>query len=153
MSEAGLPTASPAQGPSTVPGGAMEALARLYADLDACIHQLGVACRACGSCCDFMRHGYRLYATGFERAALVRRHGEPRLTASGQCGFLVAGRCSARPWRPLGCRVFFCAPEHKPREQELCHAFLERLRALTREFGFAWDYGPLFADSIAAVNC
>jgi len=130
--------------PTPIPQAALNALAELYADLDARVRQLGVQCRACGACCHFQRSGYRLYAAWLERAALVRAHGRPRLAASGECGFLAEGRCRARAWRPLGCRVFFCDPAHKPREQGLYHEFLARLRAIADRFALPWDYAPLF---------
>ncbi len=119
-------------------------LQAMYADLDAELARLAVRCRACGECCDFARNDYRLYASSLERSLAVARHGPPKLTAAGCCGFLADGRCSIHAVRPLGCRVFFCDPAHKPREQALCHAYLDRLRALTDRLGHPWDYAPFF---------
>ncbi|HUT37430.1 MAG TPA: hypothetical protein VNE39_28375 [Planctomycetota bacterium] len=127
-----------------LPPEASAQLAAAYRALDRRLVRLGVECRACGRCCDFRRNHYRLYACFLERAPIVARHGAPRLSASGHCGFLVEGRCSIHAWRPLGCRVFFCAPEHKAREQELYQAFQRRLRAATDRHGLPWDYQPLF---------
>ncbi len=127
-----------------IPEAALRQLDALYEDLEAHLARLRVPCRACGECCDFARNGYRLYASEIERALIVARHGEPRLTPEGRCGFLAAGRCSAHASRPLGCRIFFCDPAHKPREQDLYHAFLERLRALADQFQLPWNYAPFF---------
>ncbi len=127
-----------------VPAAALAELAATYRDLDRELARLGVECRACGRCCDFARNDYRLYASFLERAPLVRRHGPPRLTAAGYCGFLVDGRCSARDWRPLGCRTFFCDPQHKARELPLYQAFQRRLRAATDRHRLPWDYAPFF---------
>mgnify|MGYP000061885872 CR=1 FL=1 len=124
---------------------ALEALDAVYSELDSVLAALPVACQACGRCCDFVRNDYRLYASLLERLPVVRFHGPPRLTAAGHCGFLVSGRCSAHRWRPLGCRVFFCAPEHRVREQEIYHAAQQRLRLATRRLGLDWDYAPFFA--------
>ncbi len=127
------------------PAEALEALAAAYRDLDGQLATLGLECRACGRCCDFRRHDYRLYASFLERALLANACGPPHLTAAGHCGYLVEGRCSAHAWRPLGCRTFFCAPEHKGREPDLYHAFQARLRAITDRHALPWDYRPLFA--------
>jgi Fe-S-cluster containining protein len=126
------------------PDAALCGLQAIYDELDAHLARLGVPCRACGECCDFARNDYRLYASELERALVVARHGEPRLTPEGRCGFLLAGRCSIHASRPLGCRVFFCDPAHKPREQDLCHTYLDRLRTLADQYGLPWDYAPFF---------
>ncbi|HPD17829.1 MAG TPA: YkgJ family cysteine cluster protein [Planctomycetota bacterium] len=140
------PQTASAAGPSREASDrALEALGAVYADLDALLATLPVACQACGRCCDFVRNDYRLYASLIERLPVLRFAGPPRLTAAGHCGFLAGGRCSVHRWRPLSCRVFFCAPEHKAREQELYHAFQQRLRAATDRLGLEWDYAPFFA--------
>lgn len=126
-------------------GAALEALGAVYSDLDCLLAALPVACGGCGRCCDFARNDYRLYASWLERLPVLHLYGQPRLAATGHCGFLLDGRCSVHRWRPLGCRVFFCAPEHKGREQEIYHAFQRRLRAATTRLGLAWDYAPFFA--------
>jgi Fe-S-cluster containining protein len=119
----------------------------LYAELDARLAEFGVECRHCGRCCDFSRSDCRLYASFLELALVARRHRRPHLTPSGQCGFLADGRCSIHPLRPLGCRVFFCDPAYKPREQDLCHAFQRRLRALADRYRLPWDYALFLKES------
>ena len=144
------PPAPPGPGPARdAPPEALAELLAIYRDLDQTLASLGVKCRACGRCCDFLRNDYRLYASHIERAIVLARAGRPALAPSGECGFLSGGRCSAHAWRPLGCRVFFCAPEHKAREQDLCHAFQQRIRAATERHGLPWDYRPFFEPSQA----
>lgn len=134
--------------PQEVSGVALAELAAIYRGLDEHLAGLGVECRACGLCCDFARNDYRLYASFLERAAVLRKHGPPQLAPSGQCGFLRDGQCSIRPWRPLGCRVFFCAPGYKAAEPEVHQAFQQRLRAATDRHGLPWDYRPFFAEPL-----
>lgn len=136
----------PASHQCCCPPAALAELHGAYAELEARLGELGVECSACGRCCDFARNGYRLYASHLERAALREGAGPPRLAPDGSCGFLVLGRCLAHSHRPLGCRVFFCDPAHKPREPELCEEFLARLRAITDRYGLPWDYRPLFEE-------
>ena len=130
-----------------VPPEALRDLRQLYDELDEHLARLGAVCRACGDCCDFARHDYRLYGSHLERSLVEAFHGEPRLTPSGTCGFRVDGRCSIHGERVLGCRVFFCDPAYKPHEQRVCHAFQRRLRALAERYGLPWDYRPLFTNS------
>lgn len=130
-----------------VPAAALRELLALYGELDRRLARLGVTCRACGACCNFARHDYRLYASRLERALVEREHGPPQVTAEGCCGFLREGRCAAHAVRPLGCRMFFCDPAHKPREQALYHAVQRRLRAAVRAYGVPWDYAPFFSGS------
>jgi len=127
-----------------VPLAALDELRALYEALDAHLAELGVRCRQCAQCCNFVVNDYRLYASRVERALVAERHGRPHLTPSGHCGFLVEGRCSVHAVRPLGCRVFFCDPAYKALEQDLCHDFQRRLRALADRHGLPWDYAPFF---------
>jgi len=130
--------------PQPIPEAALRELQAIYDEVEAHLTGLGVQCRACGECCDFGRNDYRLYASEVERALVVARHGEPHLTPEGRCGFLVAGRCSIHASRPLGCRIFFCDPAHKPREQDLYHAYMSRLHTLTDRLHLPWNYAPFF---------
>lgn len=131
-----------------LPEQAREDLRRIYEALDRCLAGLEVECRACGRCCDFARNPYVLYASFIERAAAREVAPEAALTPEGRCSFLSpAGLCLLRAWRPLGCRVFFCSPGHKAREQEIYEEFLARLRAASRRHGLPWDYRPFFQNS------
>lgn len=134
----GLPPTRP------IPRQALDELVALYAELDRRLASLGAECRQCGSCCDFARNDYQLYASTIERVLVVSRHGLPRLTRDGVCGFQADGRCTIHPSRPLGCRTFFCDPAHKPREQDLCHAWQRRVRAIADRHGLPWEYALFF---------
>ena len=138
---------SSSDGAPSVPDAALAELAAAYAGLDRELAAAGVACRACGSCCDFVRNDYRLYASRLERELVTRHHPEPRLTPAGLCGYLREGRCSVHRHRPLGCRTFFCDPAHKPREQALYHTVQRRLHAIAERHAVPWDYGPFFQDA------
>jgi Fe-S-cluster containining protein len=122
-------------------------LRAVYAVLDEELAALGVACKQCARCCNFVRNDYRLYASFLERALVRARHGQPRLTPDGDCGFLRGSRCSIHPDRPLSCRTYFCDPAHKTREQELYHRMQRRIRAIADAHGLPWEYGPFFRTS------
>jgi len=130
--------------PPPDPGVCFDDLLELYADLNREIAALALVCSQCGRCCNFVRNDYRLYASLPERALVAARHGTPRLTPDGDCGFLRDGSCSIHPDRPLGCRTFFCDPAHKSREQDLYHEYQRRLRGMVERYGLEWEYGPFF---------
>jgi len=91
-----------------------ECLAAFYGATDQAIAGYGPVCRNRGLCCHFAEFGHKLYVTTAELAFFLRQAGggARRPDAAGDdCPYHVAGRCEARLFRPLGCRVFFCDPD------------------------------------------
>jgi Fe-S-cluster containining protein len=130
--------------PTPDPECCFDELLAVYAALDEELAVLGVTCKQCGRCCNFVRNDYRLYASFLERSLVLARHGEPRLTPEGDCGFLRGSDCSIHPHRPLNCRTYFCDSAHKAREQDLYHVMQRRIRAIADAHGLPWEYGPFF---------
>ncbi|MFH0911489.1 MAG: YkgJ family cysteine cluster protein [Planctomycetota bacterium] len=130
-------------------------LEALYGDLSRDLEPLGLACRRCGRCCHFDEVEHRLFASRLERLYLLERAREsgvaPRTAPAGRCPFQTEEACLVHAMRPLGCRVFFCdlaqsplpAGERQARLEALSAEYHNRLQALHRALGVAWDYGPL----------
>lgn len=116
--------------------------------LDGELEQVGVVCARCGRCCDFETWGHRLYVTGLEIAWVLGGTEErgtgieiPMVVGSMRgCPFQVEGLCSIHPYRPMGCRVFFCQSEARFRLQELYERFQGRLRRLHERSGLPYAY-------------
>jgi hypothetical protein len=53
----------------------------------------------------------------------------------------VAGRCTAREGRPLGCRTYFCDRRTTSVLQEAHEHFLARIRRIEAETGYPHGYG------------
>lgn len=120
-------------------------LVELYADLDEDIRRAGDACRACGACCDFRTAGHRLFASTGEFALLVESAPPAASVRPLECPYLNAGRCTVRPWRPLGCRAYFCeggARQHPEGRYERFHA---RIRRLHQSLWAPYAYAELTA--------
>jgi Fe-S-cluster containining protein len=113
----------------------------VYADLDRELALFGQECRACGDCCDLIRHGFRLYMSSLEYAFLLARTGRTELPSApaGRCGFQRDGRCTVHAARPLGCRTYFCDADGG-HLCELHETHLRRLKRIAERHGLAWNY-------------
>lgn len=96
----------------------VQAVADLFARVDASMSSPAHACRRCGQCCRFAEFGHRLFVTPMELSYLVAhvdlvRMGDP--TSPEKCPYLWNDACGIHPHRLLSCRVFLCqGPEEDP---------------------------------------
>jgi Fe-S-cluster containining protein len=98
-------------------------------------------CAVSGRCCRFEEYGHRLYVTTLELAAFVHelerawsegRAAQPATWDGTGCPFQIAKLCGVHPFRPFGCRMFFCdatSTEWQNLTYEQFHAELKRLHA------------------------
>jgi len=132
-------------------GSALDALDRVYQELDQELDTLEPRCQASGRCCDFVSGGYILYASEleFRKARLVVGLPGPwPLTRSGECPFLTpGGKCSIHPARPLGCRTYFCDPDYRPKEPEVYQKFRDKIAEISERHNLPWDYRPFHGPS------
>jgi Fe-S-cluster containining protein len=124
-----------------IPGPCLDEVEEIYARLDAELAERGYACRACGSCCDLVGNGFRLYLSSLELGLILDREGLDHLPPGqgGGCGFLDGALCRIHGRRPLGCRTFFCGAEPGPLS-ELHERYLKALKRLAERYGVEWDY-------------
>ncbi len=107
-------------------------------------------CEVSGRCCNFEKHGHRLYVTGLEAAYTLTRL-PPAQTLSlpmiadararGDCPFLINKLCTVHTIKPLGCRVYFCDPTAQDWQQELSERTLDMVRKLHDRHGIEYRYG------------
>jgi len=115
----------------------------LYRALDDELSRVASECSACGNCCDFERSGQILFVTRLE--ALYVRQNVPvpvHLGKRNVCPFLDDGRCMIRPFRPLGCRISFCAPSWAQIGGEIYERYIGRLRDIHETFDMAHEHVP-----------
>jgi Fe-S-cluster containining protein len=121
---------------------AFRRLAAVYAELEALLAAVRPVCLARGVCCRFEEAGHELFATALEADYAAAHHPDaPAPEAPGRCPYHVAGRCTAREGRPLGCRTYFC---DKPFEEAL-QATHERLLAEVRRIEVETGYPRTYA--------
>ena len=121
-------------------------LQALYAELDREIEVLAPRCELSGRCCRFDEYGHTLFLTEAEAVILIADAPPPSRPLDGgqTCPWQdVAGRCTARQARPLGCRVYFCDPAYEPHAGPITERYLLGLRQIAAELALPWNYAPL----------
>ncbi len=144
------------------------AVAAVYADLDARIAIRRPICVSSGRCCHFDEFGHRLYLTTLELARFVfdlantpasRRIDEETVLpdrskvghslslllkaeekSGGGCAFQVGNLCSVHRIRPLGCRIYFCDASSTQFQHDLYAEMHGRLRLLHDELKVPYFY-------------
>jgi Fe-S-cluster containining protein len=109
-------------------------------------------CLGGGACCRFDLAGHRLYASTLELAGLWQETMvDPSRAPRRRCPFQRGPRCTARAWRPLGCRTHFCGAgaERIAAIHEPLHA---RIRELHRTFGLEYRYVEVTAGLVRLMK-
>ena len=126
-------------------------LDRLYADIDRHLASAQPVCDNCGKCCDFDRYGHRLYVTTLEmlyfwsglREQQSNAALKSQLTApDGRCPYQQQG-CTARPFRPASCRIFYCRDLPAEFQHNLTEQVMQRLMVMHEEFQAPYYYADL----------
>lgn len=121
---------------------AFKRLEALYREVDGAVERSSAVCIGRGVCCRFEEAGHELYATALEADYAAARHPDPPAPeAEGRCPYHVAGRCTAREGRPLGCRTYFCDTRTTEALERTHEHFLAELRRITAEEGYPVAYG------------
>ncbi|MCD4825221.1 MAG: YkgJ family cysteine cluster protein [Phycisphaerae bacterium] len=102
------------------------------------------ACRGCGICCDFAKMDHRLYVSTGE-LALLTRAGESATPAELRCPYQAGANCTAREFRPLGCRMFFCDANLTDTHEAIYEKFHGEIRLLHHRFDIEYFYVELTA--------
>lgn len=116
---------------------ALASVEELYRAVQAEIERRRPVCVVSGRCCRFDEFGHRLYVTALELAHFFNRlpPAQPRMDNPGGCPFQVGKLCSVHPFRPFGCRIFFCdstSTQWQNALYEQFHADLKRLHQTLR---------------------
>jgi len=112
----------------------------LYAAVDAEIGAENPRCDVSGRCCRFNEYGHTLFLSAAEAELLFA---VAPAAGGAECPYQIAGRCTARERRPLGCRIYFCDPNYAARMIEISESAVKRLKQLHGGWGRGWDYRPL----------
>lgn len=116
----------------------------LYDSADEEIQSHKPVCVASGKCCRFAEYGHTLFLSNLEAVVLLQHapaYSTP--TDSSFCPFQVEKLCTAREYRPLGCRVYFCDPGYAGKAEPITEHFLTQLKLIAEEEHVQWQYAPL----------
>ena len=122
----------------------------------------GAVCKSSGRCCKFESWGHRLYVTGAEAIyfeEVMRERATPTAGSAARpaerrvsltlffaqekvegCPYQVAGLCTARDARPLGCRVYFCDERAQGWLEEVYEKYHAKLKAVHETYGVPYEY-------------
>ncbi|WP_432799269.1 hypothetical protein [Poriferisphaera sp. WC338] len=147
-----------------------DAITSLYRLVDEEIGERGPRCDASGRCCQFNTYGHLLYVTGVEivwvlgqldqsseetckehsgkhegLSLTVLQTAERSVDDAGRgmdgCVYQTAeGLCGAHAVRPLGCRVYYCDPEHQDWQNDLYEKYLDALKKLHQQYDMPYRY-------------
>jgi hypothetical protein len=113
-----------------------------YAAVDLAVARNEPVCRQRGECCHFATYGHKLYVSSVELVFFVR-HARLAWRPPGEsavCPYQIDGLCAARPFRPLGCRIFFCDPDSQDWQGPEYELRLMELRQIGVDFGVDYRY-------------
>jgi Fe-S-cluster containining protein len=116
----------------------------IYKKLEAELASIDPGCNACGTCCHFDEFGHVLYASTIETDYIQKNVKIPSFNPDKKvCPFLVNNECSIREHRVLGCRVFFCNPDHKETLQAIYEKYYTMIKDLAIDNEVEWQYAPM----------
>jgi len=119
-------------------------LEELYQNLDRQIEAANPSCQNCGQCCSFKQFGHKLYTTTLETLyflhGLEQSQTKIKKTADGKCPYQTQKGCIMRPYRPAGCRIFFCKDLPADYQQEVTENTLRILRQFHNDFAIPYLY-------------
>ncbi len=116
----------------------------IYKKLEAELAGINPGCNACGTCCHFDEFGHVLYASTIETDYIRENVEVPSFDPDKNvCPFLVNYECSIREHRALGCRVFFCNPNHKEILQAIYEKYYTMIKDLATDSEIEWHYAPM----------
>ena len=125
----------------------IEAVRRLYADVQREIDARRPLCVISGRCCRFEEFGHRLFVTTAEVAAFIRELPglQSKAAASGAwdgtgCPFQSNKMCTVHAIRPFGCRMFFCDATSTEWQNQTYEHFHARLKRLHEELAVPYFY-------------
>jgi len=107
-----------------------EAMVAFYESANKEIASRRAQCINRGVCCRFGEFGHRLYVTTLEVAYFLAGYPSPLPVTQDACPHAIDGKCHARDFRPLGCRIFFCDPQAQDWQGPMTEALLALLRAM-----------------------
>ena len=116
----------------------------IYKKLEAELASINPGCNACGTCCHFDEFGHVLYSSTIETDHIRKNVDIPAFDPNKNvCPFLVNYECSIREHRALGCRVFFCNPDHKETLQAIYEKYYTMIKDLANDNEVEWHYAPM----------
>jgi len=130
----------------------LEAVEKIYRQIDRQIESTDALCQNCGQCCDFDNYDHRLYATTLEMLYFVHHlpnsnspTGYPIIKPldNGRCPCQNERGCKIYHARTTGCRIFFCRQLDKNSQNDLAEKIQLNLQKIHQQFHAVYLYAEL----------
>ena len=119
-------------------------IVEIYNELEAELASINPGCNTCGTCCHFDEFNHVLYASTIETKYIQENIEVPPFDPDqGTCPFLIDDKCTIREHRALGCRVFFCNPDHKETLQDIYEKYYTMIKDMAVKNQTEWNYAPM----------
>ncbi len=119
-------------------------IVEIYNELEAELAGINPGCNTCGTCCHFDEFNHVLYASTIETKYIQENVEVPPFDPDqGKCPFLIDHKCTIREHRALGCRVFFCNPDHKETLQDIYEKYYTMIKDMAVKNQAEWNYAPM----------
>jgi hypothetical protein len=119
-------------------------IVEIYNKLEAELASINPGCNTCGTCCHFDEFNHVLYASTIETKYILENAEVPPFDPDqGTCPFLRDNKYTIREHRALGCRVFFCNPDHKETLQDIYEKYYKMVKDLAVKNQTEWNYAPM----------
>jgi len=119
-------------------------IVEIYNELEAELASINPGCNTCGTCCHFDEFNHVLYASTIETKYIQENVEVPPFDPDqGKCPFLIDHKCTIREHRALGCRVFFCNPDHKETLQDIYEKYYTMIKDMAVKNQTEWNYAPM----------
>ncbi|HDY66100.1 MAG TPA: hypothetical protein ENH84_07720 [Phycisphaerae bacterium] len=117
-------------------------LREILTDADDAVGTYGPICRECGKCCDFAKKDHRLFVSTGE-LALLTIITPPCAPSPLHCPYQLALTCTARQFRPLGCRIYYCKRAANALFNDIYERFHRRILSAHPRCGVPYYYTEL----------
>ncbi len=119
-------------------------IVEIYNELEAELASINPGCNTCGTSCHFDEFNHVLYASTIETKYIQENVEVPPFDPDqGKCPFLIDHKCTIREHRALGCRVFFCNPDHKETLQDIYEKYYTMIKDMAVKNQTEWNYAPM----------
>ncbi len=111
---------------------------------DAAVAAVHPVCELSGRCCRFAEYGHDLFLSQLEARYLLQAgRPDPATLSPAGCPYQVGKLCTAREFRPLGCRTYFCDPSYAERMPEITEVSIRALKQMHDRLEIPWRYARL----------
>ncbi len=114
----------------------------LYHNLDKEIQTYKPTCYNCKICCNFQISELTLFVSNIEFVYFLTHTPITLPPYANICPYISSTGCSIRPYRPIGCRIYFCNEPENYNSTELSEKYINIVKEFVDSEGIQYCYFP-----------